>query len=125
MAFAVRESQQGQPSLTSPLGGTSQHQIAMPFYRDRIYPYLVDRLGDPPPIRKVRQQIIPWAAGNVLEIGVGSGANLSHYNPARIRKLYALEPNPAMIRLAERTRSRTKLNVEFLDLPGERIPLGD
>jgi ubiquinone/menaquinone biosynthesis C-methylase UbiE len=28
-----------------------------------------------------------------------------------------------MIRLAERQRHRTKLNVEFLDLPGERIPL--
>jgi len=24
----------------------------MSFYRDRIYPHLVDRLGDPPPIRR-------------------------------------------------------------------------
>ena len=40
-------------------------------------------------------------------------------------KLYALEPNPAMIRLAERQRRRTELAVEFLDLPGERIPLAD
>jgi len=95
----------------------------MLFYRDHIYPYLVDGLGDPPPIRQVRRQIIPLAQGTVLEIGVGSGANLPHYDPARVRKLYALEPNPGMIRLAERRRRRTKLNVEFLDLPGERIPL--
>ena len=97
----------------------------MPFYRDHIYPYLVDRLGDPPPIRKVRRQIIPLAEGKVLEIGVGSGANFVHYDPARVSKLYALEPNPGMIRLAEKQRRRTKLNVEFLDLPGERIPLTD
>jgi len=97
----------------------------MPFYRDHIYPYLVDRLGDPPPIRRVRQQIIPLAEGKVLEIGVGSGANFIHYDPARVSKLYALEPNPGMIRLAEKQRHRTKLNVEFLDLPGERIPLTD
>jgi ubiquinone/menaquinone biosynthesis C-methylase UbiE len=28
-----------------------------------------------------------------------------------------------MIRLAERQQHKTKLNIEFLDLPGERIPL--
>jgi len=65
----------------------------MSFYRNHIYPHLVDRLGDPPPIRKVRQQIIPLAQGKVLEIGVGSGANFRHYDPARVNKLYALEPN--------------------------------
>jgi SAM-dependent methyltransferase len=98
----------------------------MPFYRDHIYPYLVDRLGDPPPIRKVRQQLIPLAQGKALEIDVGSGANFIHYDPARVSKLYALEPNAGMIRLAERQRHRAKLNVEFLDLPGgERIPLED
>ena len=71
----------------------------MPFYRDYIYPRLVDMLGDPPPIREIRGQIIPLAEGKVLEIGVGSGANFLHYDPARVSKLYALEPNPGMIRL--------------------------
>ena len=95
----------------------------MPYYRDHIYPHLVATLGDPPPIQKVRRQIIPLAQGTVLEIGVGSGANFPHYDPTRVSTLYALEPNPGMIRLAQRRRSRTKLNVEFLDLPGESIPL--
>jgi len=95
----------------------------MPFYQNHIYPRLVDTLGDPPPIQKVRRQIIPWAQGTVLEIGVGSGANFVHYDSTRVSKLYALEPNPGMIRLAQRAQRRTKLNIEFLDLPGERIPL--
>jgi len=97
----------------------------MPFYKDYIYPYLVDILGDPPPIQKVRQRIIPQAEGKVLEIGVGSGANFVHYDSTKVNKLYALEPNPGMIRLAERKQRKTKLNIEFLDLPGERIPLED
>jgi SAM-dependent methyltransferase len=97
----------------------------MPFYRDTVYPHLVDRLGDPAPIQKVRQQIIPLAHGNVLEIGAGSGANFVHYDAARVNKLYALEPNPGMIRLAERQQRKTKLNIEFIGLPGERIPLED
>ena len=97
----------------------------MPFYKDYIYPYLVDILGNPAPILKVRQQIIPLAQGKVLEIGAGSGANFIHYDSAKVNKLYALEPNPGMIRLAERQRRKTKLDIEFLDLPGERIPLED
>lgn len=95
----------------------------MPFFRDRVYPHLVDRMGDPPPIQDISRQIIRLAQGTVLEIGAGSGANFVHYDPARVRKLYALEPNPGMIRLAEKQRERTKLNVEFLAMPGERIPL--
>jgi ubiquinone/menaquinone biosynthesis C-methylase UbiE len=97
----------------------------MPFYRNHIYPHLVSTLGDPKPIREVRQRIVPLAQGTVLEIGVGPGVNFVHYDPARVSKLYALEPNPGMVRLAERQRRRTKLDVEFLGLPGERIPLGE
>ncbi len=96
----------------------------MPFYRDHIYPRLVSALGDPKPIREVRQRMIPLAQGEVLEIGVGPGVNFVLYDPKKVSKVYALEPNPGMIRLAEQQR-RTELNVEFLDLPGERIPLGD
>ncbi len=96
----------------------------MPFYRDHIYPRLVSALGDPKPIREVRQRMIPLAQGEVLEIGVGPGVNFVLYDPKKVSKVYALEPNPGMIRLAEQHR-RTELNVEFLDLPGERIPLGD
>src|SRR5438876_6386331 len=97
----------------------------MPFYRDRIYPRLVRRLGDPLPIRELRGRIVPLAEGKVLEIGVGPGVNFVHYDPARVTKVYALEPNAGMIRLAEQQRRRTKLDIEFLDLPGERIPLAD
>jgi ubiquinone/menaquinone biosynthesis C-methylase UbiE len=96
----------------------------MPFYRDHIYPRLVSALGDPKPIRDVRKRMIPLAQGEVLEIGVGPGVNFVLYDPKKVSKVYALEPNPGMIRLAEQHR-RTKLNVEFLDFPGERIPLGD
>src|SRR5258707_3208123 len=96
----------------------------MPFYRDHIYPRVVSLLGDPNPIQEVRQRMIPLAQGEVLEIGVGPGVNFVLYDPKKVSKVYALEPNPGMIRLAEQHR-RTELNVEFLDLPGEHIPLGD
>ncbi len=65
------------------------------------------------------------AQGKVLEIGVGPGVNFVYYDPARVSKIYALEPNPTMIQLAAAAARGTELNVEFLGLPGERIPLED
>ena len=97
----------------------------MAFYKNHIYPHLVTMLGDPKPVREIRQRLVPMALGTVLEIGVGPGVNFVHYDPARVTKVYALEPNPGMIRLADVQRRRTELDIEFLDLPGERIPLDD
>ena len=96
----------------------------MAFYRDRIYPYLVSRIGDPKPIRDLRQNVIPLASGTVLEVGSGAGANFPYYDPVRVTRLYALEPNARMIALAEPQRP-ANLAVEYLELPGERIPLQD
>jgi ubiquinone/menaquinone biosynthesis C-methylase UbiE len=97
----------------------------MPFYKDHVYPHLVAMLGNPEPIQKVRQRIVPLAQGKVLEIGVGPGVNFPLYDATKVTKVFALEPNPGMIRRAEEQRRRTKLDIEFLDLPGERISLPD
>jgi ubiquinone/menaquinone biosynthesis C-methylase UbiE len=95
------------------------------FYRERVYPALVTALGDPDPVQAVRTRVVRQARGEVLEIGVGPGVNFRHYDPALVARLYALEPNAGMRKYAEGQRLRTALDVRFLDLPGERIPLDD
>src|SRR5260370_10311076 len=97
----------------------------MSFYKDRLYPHIVTVLGNPKPIEKSRQPIIPLAQGSVLEVGVGPGVNFAYYDLTKVSKIYALEPNPGMVVRAENQRHRTKLDIEFLDLPGEQIPLPD
>ncbi len=97
----------------------------MPFYKDHVYPHLVAVLGNPKPIRNIRQRIVPLAQGTDFEIGVGPGVNFSHYDPMKVSKVFALEPNSGMIRRAEEQGRRTKLDIEFLGLPGERIPLAE
>ncbi len=97
----------------------------MPFYKDHVYPHLVSVLGNPKPIDDIRRRIVPLAQGNVLEIGVGPGVNFVHYPQSKVNKVYALEPNPGMLRRAGEQRLRTEVPIEFLDLPGERIPLPD
>ena len=100
-------------------------EISVPFYRERIYPKLVGMLGNPKPITDIRRQIVPLACGNVLEIGAGDGVNFAHYDLSKVNKIYALEPNPGMRRRAKEQLNRSRLEVEFLDLPGEQIPLKD
>jgi len=97
----------------------------MPFYKDHVYPYLVSALGNPKPIDDIRRRIVPFAQGSVLEIGVGPSVNFTHYDPARVTNVYALEPNPGMLRRAEEQKRQTDVKIEFLDLRGERIPLAD
>jgi ubiquinone/menaquinone biosynthesis C-methylase UbiE len=97
----------------------------MSFYREHVYPHLVHALGNPKPIAQIRQRIIPLAEGNVLEIGVGTGVNFPHYDCTKVKKVFALEPNPGMLRRADKQRARAAFQIEFLDLPGERIPLPD
>jgi SAM-dependent methyltransferase len=97
----------------------------MPFYKDHVYPCLVSALGNPKPIEDIRRRIVSLAQGSVLEIGVGPGVNFSHYDPARVNNVYALEPNRGMLRRAEEQQRQTEVKIEFLDLPGERIPLAD
>jgi hypothetical protein len=77
----------------------------MPFYKDHVYPHLVALLGNPKPIQKIRERIVPLAQGTVLEIGVGPGVNFPLYDPRKVSKIFALEPNPGMIRRAEEQRA--------------------
>jgi len=66
---------------------------------------------------------VPLAAGEVLEVGVGSGLNFPYYDAGKIRKIWALEPSEGMRKLARRKLGQATLEVEFIDLPGEEIPL--
>jgi ubiquinone/menaquinone biosynthesis C-methylase UbiE len=47
----------------------------------------------------LRQSLLSQASGEVLEIGFGTGANLTFY-PSHIHSLTAIDPNPGMIFLA-------------------------
>jgi ubiquinone/menaquinone biosynthesis C-methylase UbiE len=97
----------------------------MSFYKYRVYPFLVDRLGNPPPIKNIREQLVPLAKGTIAEIGVGSGLNFDYYDTGKVNKLFALEPNPGMVTLATRRLEGVNLDVEFIDLGREGLPLDD
>lgn len=77
------------------------------------------------PIRKQREKVVPKAQGRILEVGIGSGLNLPYYDPAKVEHVFGLEPDPWIRKRAEKRVKAVPFEVEFLDLPGEEIPLED
>ncbi|OEY67615.1 class I SAM-dependent methyltransferase [Marinobacter sp. X15-166B] len=97
----------------------------MKFYNERILPHLIDKVCSLGQVMKLRRQVVPQAQGIVLEIGMGSGINLALYNPAAVSLVYGLEPSAGMRRKAGKNLGQSPVPVEWLDLPGEQIPLAD
>ncbi len=95
----------------------------MSWYEERLLPHIINLACSVKPARKQRDKIVPLAEGEVLEIGLGSGLNLPHYDQQKIRKIWGLEPSEGMRKLAAKNLEGLNLDVEFIDLPGEEIPL--
>ena len=95
----------------------------MAFYEDRVLPHLIDLACSTKPARKQREKIVHLAEGDVLEIGFGSGLNLPYFDRSKVRKIFGLEPSEGMRRKAQPNVDASGLDVEFIDLPGEEIPL--
>ncbi len=97
----------------------------MSLYSEYILPWGINLACGGKPIARQRAKIVPRARGEVLEIGIGSGLNLPFYDTAKVTKVWGLEPSPAMRGMAEQVARGVDLPVQFLDLPGEEIPLDD
>lgn len=71
-------------------------------------------------LANIRKDLMPRAFGDVLELGVGTGANFKYYDPARIKSFTALD-----IRLKSVAGSRAGFPVGFVEGRAERLPFSD
>lgn len=99
--------------------------VPMSFYDDHILPHFISCACGTKPITRQRERIVPAAEGVVLEIGMGAGPNLRYYDPAKVSHVFGLEPSEGMRRKARKNVEASPVPVEFIDLPGEEIPLED
>lgn len=73
----------------------------------------------------MRKRIVPRAKGIVVEVGFGSGLNLPFYDPKRVELLIGIEPDRAMIKLAQVELDKTAFPAELREGVGEKLPLKD
>ena len=97
----------------------------MGLYATYVFPAILDWVMRQEPIRRQREKVVPRAHGEVLEVGVGSGLNLPHYDRARVTRLYALDPSLELQRLARQRAEAAGLPIEFIPVSSEKIPLPD
>ena len=97
----------------------------MGFYDKYILPRFLDTACGTKPVAKQREKVVPACEGRVLEIGMGTGLNLEFYDPSKVDMVFGLEPAAEMVARAKPLADKAAFPVEFIDLPGEEIPLED
>ncbi|GGX70783.1 class I SAM-dependent methyltransferase [Saccharospirillum salsuginis] len=94
-------------------------------YNRYVLPHLINLSMGAEFLRDYRQRSVGNARGCVLELGVGSGINLPFYQAAQVERLYALEPEAALLKLARKRFDEASFPIEVLETGAERIPLDD
>jgi ubiquinone/menaquinone biosynthesis C-methylase UbiE len=97
----------------------------MGLYDTYVLPQLIELACGGGDIAKQRQLVVPHATGRVLEVGMGPALNLPFYDRSKVELVWGLEPSEGMRRRAAPALEAADLDVRWLDLPGEEIPLDD
>ncbi|MBH3338115.1 class I SAM-dependent methyltransferase [Pseudomonas mendocina] len=97
----------------------------MGLYDRHVLPHLIDFACGMGAVMKARSQIVPLARGRVLEIGIGSGLNLSFYDPQQVEVVVGVDPSAEMQRLARERAARCQVPVEMIALELGQIQAAD
>jgi len=92
-------------------------------YERYLLPTLVHRTCSGTTSLRQRAKVVPLAQGDVLEVGFGSGLNLPFYDPAKVTKVWGLDPSAELWRMASRAVKDAAFEVEMVPARGENIPL--
>jgi ubiquinone/menaquinone biosynthesis C-methylase UbiE len=96
----------------------------MGIYSQVIFPICLDWAMSDPTFSRYRQELLSNVSGEVLEIGFGTGLNLSYY-PPQIQKLVTVDPNPGMNRRAKKRIEASNIIVDNRVLSGEDLPFDE
>jgi len=75
-------------------------------------------------LREQRHDLLAQATGDTIEIGAGTGLNLTHYPPA-VTRLALIEPDAYMSRRLRRRAAQLGRDAEILDATADQLPFPD
>ena len=94
-------------------------------YEKYILPSLINTTCNSRPIDYQRKKVIPEAYGVVLEIGIGPGSNLKHYDSSKINKIYGVDPSIELNEIARKRANKHDLDIEFLIESASKLSVED
>ena len=89
----------------------------MALYRDHVLPCLTHLAMSNRRLVEYRRRIVPQAHGRVLEIGIGSGLNLSFYG--QVARVVGIDPSAGLLRRAGRHNA---VDAALVEASAEAIP---
>ena len=95
------------------------------FYDRHIMPRLIGCACGAKPITYQRRKVVPKAAGKVLELGIGGGMNLIHYDPRQVTSVAGVDPSAELRAVAEKAPRADGLKVEIQEGTAEALPFAD
>lgn len=95
------------------------------FYDRYIMPRLIGCACGAKPITYQRRKVVPKAAGKVLELGIGGGMNLVHYDAAQVTSVSGVDPSAELRAIAEKAPRAEGLKVDIQDGTAEALPFAD
>jgi len=96
----------------------------MGLYGKWVVPRLVDLAMRNHLLDFYRRTAINSARGLVLEIGVGSGLNISLYNPS-MGRVVGLDPSPELLSLARKRSAQALVPISLIRASAENLPFAD
>jgi SAM-dependent methyltransferase len=93
-------------------------------YERRILPRVINAACGATALAPLRRRVCADLAGDVVEIGFGSGHNIPFY-PAAVRQVAAVEPSDLGWKLAGGRLAATSVPVRRVGLDGQSLPLDD
>ena len=96
----------------------------MGLYSAYIFPHLMDWVMSGDRFQRLRTEVLQSARGEVLEIGLGTGLNISHY-PTGVSRLRAVDPAPLLPDRVAKRSAAVHFPVEIMHLSAERLPYED
>ena len=96
----------------------------MQFYDKHILPRLTHLTMRQDLLLPYRRRAVSGARGRVLEIGIGSGLNLSLY-PDEVDQVVGVDPSPELLSLAGGASRSNDIELELIKGTAENLPLED
>lgn len=93
----------------------------MGFYQDQVVPRITNVTLKSRELARIRQRVTAGLAGEVLEVGFGSGLNVPYY-PREVKRVRAVDPATVGRKLAARRLAASPVPVEFAGLDGQALP---